>query len=120
MQAVESLQLHMHTCMVVGCMSERYLLAVYQFTMDCISVQCTGNNSKQYNGNVWLKRLQDIVKVNGKKISNPLFPSNRSMLYKFDRMQRETCKAVKLQLLKPPCREQLLFTQVPFKEKVSL
>ena len=46
--------------------------------MDCIPVQCMGNNSKQYNGNVWLKRLQDIAKVNSKKLSSSLFPSKRS------------------------------------------
>ena len=84
---------YMHGC---RCTSERYLRAVYQFTMDCIPVQCMGNNSKQYNGNVWLKRLQDIAKVNGKKLSSSLFPSKRSMLYKFDRLQREMCKTVKL------------------------
>ena len=35
-----------------------------------------GNDSKRYNGKVWLERLQDIVEVNGWQISEPLCPSS--------------------------------------------
>ena len=44
--------------------------------MDRIPVQFVGNNSKRYNGKVWLERLQDIVEVNGRQISEPLCPSS--------------------------------------------
>ena len=43
--------------------------------MDRIPVQCVGNDSKLYDGKVWLERLQDIVEVNGRQISEPLCPS---------------------------------------------
>ena len=43
--------------------------------MDRIRVQCVGNGSKQYDGKVWLERLQDIIEVNGRQISEPLCPS---------------------------------------------
>ena len=39
-------------------------------------MQCVGNDSKQYDGKVWLERLQDIVEVNGWQISEPLRPSS--------------------------------------------
>ena len=38
-------------------------------------MQCVGNNSKWYNGKVWLERLQDIVEVNERQISEPFCPS---------------------------------------------
>ena len=44
--------------------------------MDRIPVQCVGNDSKRYDGKVWLERLQDIVEVNGRQISEPLCPSS--------------------------------------------
>ena len=44
--------------------------------MDRIPVQCVGNDSKGYDGKVWLERLQDIVEVNGRQISEPLCPSS--------------------------------------------
>ena len=44
--------------------------------MDRIPVQCVGNDSKRYDGKVWLECLQDIVEVNGQQISEPLFPSS--------------------------------------------
>ena len=39
-------------------------------------MQCVGNDSKRYDGKVWLERLQDIVEVNGRQISEPLCPSS--------------------------------------------
>ena len=44
--------------------------------MDRIPVQCVGNDSKPYDGKVWLERLQDVVEVNGRQISEPLCPSS--------------------------------------------
>ena len=44
--------------------------------MDRIPVQCVGNDSKRYDSKVWLERLQDIVEVNGRQISEPLCPSS--------------------------------------------
>ena len=37
-------------------------------------MQCVGNDSKRYDGKVWLERLQDIIEVNGRQISEPLCP----------------------------------------------
>ena len=39
-------------------------------------MQCVGNDSKRYDGKVWLERLQDIIEVNGRQISEPLCPSS--------------------------------------------
>ena len=38
-------------------------------------MQCVGNDSKRYDGKVWLERLQDIIEVNGRQIPEPLCPS---------------------------------------------
>ena len=39
-------------------------------------VQCVDNDSKRYNDKAWLERLQDIVEVNGRQISELLCPSS--------------------------------------------
>ena len=39
-------------------------------------MQCVGNDSKRYDGKVWLECLQDIVEVNARQISEPLCPSS--------------------------------------------
>ena len=43
--------------------------------MDRIPVRCVGNDSKQYDGKVWLEPVEAIVEVNGKLLSEPILPS---------------------------------------------
>ena len=43
--------------------------------MDRIPVGCVGDDSKQYDGKVWLEPGEDIVEVNGELLSEPILPS---------------------------------------------
>lgn len=43
--------------------------------MDRIPVRCVGNDSKRYDGKVWLEPVQDIVEVNEEQVFEPILPS---------------------------------------------
>ena len=43
--------------------------------MDKLPVYCQGNNSKKYDGKVWLEEYEDIVEVNGQEARETLLLS---------------------------------------------
>ena len=43
--------------------------------MDRIPVRCVGNDSKRYDGKVWLELVEDIVEVNEELLSESILPS---------------------------------------------
>ena len=43
--------------------------------MNKLPVYCQGNNSKRYDGKVWLEALENVVEVNGQEVSETLLLS---------------------------------------------